>query len=65
MGKDTNDLDTRQEDKERREDREDESEEDKMTALDSMEAIEKLVEEWQDGSLNAEEALEQINILIE
>ena len=65
MGKDTNDLDTRQEDKERREGREDEPEEDKMTALDSMEAIEKLVEEWQDGSLNAEEALEQINILIE
>ena len=64
MGKDTNDLDTRQEDKERREGREDEPE-DKMTALDFMEAIEELVEEWQEGSLNAEEALEQINILIE
>jgi len=65
MGKDTNDLDTRQEDKERREGREDEPEEDKMTALDFMEAIEELVEEWQDDHLNAEEALEQIKILIE
>jgi len=65
MGKDTNDLDTRQEDKERREGREYEPEEDKMTALDFMEAIEELVEEWQDDHLNAEEALEQIKILIE
>ena len=65
MGKDTNDLDTRQEDNERREGREYEPEEDKMTALDFMEAIEELVEEWQDDHLNAEEALEQIKILIE
>jgi len=65
MGKDTNDLDTRQEDKERREGREYEPEEYKMTALDFMEAIEELVEEWQDDHLNAEEALEQIKILIE
>ena len=65
MGKDTNDLDTRQEDKERREGREYEPEEDKMTALDFMEAIEELVEEWQDDHLNAEEALEQIIVLIE
>ena len=65
MGKDTNDLDTRQDDKERREGREYEPEEDKMTALDFMEAIEELVEEWQDDHLNAEEALEQIKILIE
>ena len=65
MGKDTNDLDTRQEDKERREGREYEPEEDKMTALDFMEAIEELVEEWQDDHLNTEEALKQIKILIE
>ena len=34
-----------------------------MDALEAMEKIESIVEEWQKGDINSEEALEQITTL--
>jgi hypothetical protein len=66
MGKDTNELDTREEDKLRKERRMAEEEDIKeMDDTGVMEAIESIVEEWQDCQIDSEEALKQIVTIVE
>jgi hypothetical protein len=63
MGKETNELDTREDDKIRKEGGEQEQKRSEMTSLDAMEKLESIVELWQNGELDSEEALIQITTL--
>jgi hypothetical protein len=66
MGSDTNELDTREDDKNRKERRSDMSEDEKdFTDLDVMESIETVVEEWQRNDIDSEEALKQIVTIVD
>jgi hypothetical protein len=66
MGSDTNELDTREEDKLRKERRMAEEEDIKeMDDTGVMEAIESIIEEWQDCQIDSEEALKQIVTIVE
>jgi hypothetical protein len=66
MGSDTNELDTREDDKNRKERRSDMSEDEKdFTDLDVMESIETVVEEWQRNEIDSEEALKQIVTIVD
>ena len=64
MGSDTNELDTREDDK-RMYDKNFNNEKEviKLEPLEAMEAIETIVEEWQAGHINSEEALEKITTI--
>jgi DNA-binding transcriptional regulator YhcF (GntR family) len=64
MGSDTNELDTREDDKRRRDkDFVEESEEETMDATEVMEKIETVIERWQAGELDSEEALKEITTI--
>ena len=63
MGSDTNELDTREEDKLRNEKRLNEEEVIEVDDLEVMEQIESIVEKWQKGDIDSEEALKQITTL--
>lgn len=63
MGSDTNELDTREEDKLRNKKRLNEEEVIEVDATEAMEQIETIVEEWQKGNIDSEEALKQITTL--
>ena len=63
MGSDTNELDTREDDKNKNEKRLNEREVIEMDATEVMEQIESIVEEWQKGDIDSEEALKQITTL--
>lgn len=66
MGSDTNELDTREDDKNRKERRSDMSEDEKdFIDLDVMESIETVVEEWQRNEIDSEEALKQIVTIVD
>jgi len=65
MGSDTNELDTREEDKLRNEKRLNEEEVIEVGDLEVMEQIETIVEEWQRGDIDSEEALKQITELVD
>ena len=63
MGSDTNELDTREDDKIRNERRTIMSEEKRIKDLNATELMEKLetiIETWQKGDIDSEEALEQV-----
>ena len=61
MSYETNELDTREDDKRRNEKNfDDEKEVIEVEPLEAMELIESIVEEWQAGTIDSEEALEKI-----
>lgn len=65
MGSDTNELDTREEDKLRNNHRLNEEEVIEVNDTYIMEQIETIVEEWQKGNIDSEEALKQITELVD